>query len=58
MNAIFSLIRTVFEWALFLALVGGLGEATHTMYKEAGNARAHGLISLSTLNHSLELHQR
>jgi hypothetical protein len=58
MNAIFSLIRTVFEWALFLALVGGLGEATHTMYKEAGNARAHGLISLSALNHALETHRR
>jgi hypothetical protein len=53
MSAIFSLMRTVFEWALFLTLIGGLGEATSTMYKEAGNARAHGLISLSRLNHAL-----
>jgi hypothetical protein len=58
MNAIFSLIRTVFEWALFLSLVGGLGEATGTIKKAAGNARAHGLISLSALNHSLENHRR
>ena len=58
MNAIFSLIRTVFEWALFLALAGGLGEATHTMYNEAGHARAHGLISLSALNHSLQTNQK
>jgi hypothetical protein len=40
MNSIFDLIKKVFEWALFLALIGGLGEATHTMYTEAGHARA------------------
>lgn len=53
MGYIFSLIRTAFEWALFLALVGGLGEATATLYKEAGNARAHGLVSLTALNRAL-----
>lgn len=53
MNFVYDLIRKVFEWALILALVGGLGEATTTMYREAGRARTHGLISLSLLNHSL-----
>jgi hypothetical protein len=53
MNYVFDLMRKVFEWALFLALIGGLGEATATMFKEAGHARAHGLISLSALNRSL-----
>jgi hypothetical protein len=53
MSYIFNLIRTTFEWAFFLALVGGLGEATITLYKEAGSARAHGLVSLSQLNRSL-----
>ena len=53
MSYIFNLIRTAFEWALFLALIGGLGEATARMYKEAGTARAQGLVSLSALNHSL-----
>ena len=48
-----ALMRKVFEWALFLALIGGLGEATVTMFKEAGHARAHGLVSLSALNRSL-----
>jgi hypothetical protein len=47
------LIRSAFQWALFLALVGGLGEATATLYKEAGSARAHGLVSLVRLNSSL-----
>lgn len=53
MHYIFNIVRTTFEWALFLALVGGLGEATARMYKEAGNARAQGLVSLSALNRSL-----
>lgn len=53
MSYIFNLIRTTFEWALFLALVGGLGEATARLYKEAGSARAQGLVSLSALNRSL-----
>ena len=53
MNFVYDLIRKVFEWALILALVGGLGEATTTMYREAGRARAHGLISLLRLNRSL-----
>lgn len=53
MGFIFTLIRTAFQWAFLLALVGGLGEATATLYKEAGSARAHGLISLVSLNRSL-----
>jgi hypothetical protein len=53
MNYVYDIIRKVFEWGLLLALVGGLGEATATMYREAGHARAHGLISLSRLNRSL-----
>lgn len=53
MNYLFNLFRSLFEWALFLALVGGLGEATVTMYKEAAHAHAHGLISLSALNRVL-----
>jgi hypothetical protein len=53
MNFIFHLMRTAFEWALFLALVGGLGEATAKLYFEAGQARAHGLVSLRALNRSL-----
>lgn len=48
-----GLISKVMEWALFLALIGGLGEATVAMYKEAGQARARGLISLTALNRSL-----
>ena len=57
MNFIAELIRKAFEWALFLALIGGLGEATATLYREAGAARAHGLISLRALNRSLGLRE-
>ncbi len=53
MNYLFTLLRSVFEWGLFLALFGGLGEATVTMYKQAAHAHAHGLISLTALNRSL-----
>ena len=53
MGFLSNLIQSAFQWALFLALVGGLGEATATLYKEAGSARAYGLISLSRLNRSL-----
>jgi hypothetical protein len=53
MSYLFNLIRTAFEWALILAFVGGLGEATTKLYQEAGNARAHGLVSLRALNASL-----
>lgn len=53
MSCISGLIRKSFEWGLFLALIGGLGEATATMFKKAGNARAHGLVSLSSLNAQL-----
>lgn len=53
MSYLYNLIRVAFEWALFLGLVGGLGEATVTLCKEAGHARAHDLISLSRLNRSL-----
>lgn len=53
MSSIYNLIRTAFQWGLYLALVGGLGEATATLYKEAGTARAYGLVSLVRLNSSL-----
>ena len=53
MGYLSTLIQTAFQWALFLALIGGLGEATTTLYKEAGTARAYGLISLVRLNRSL-----
>ena len=53
MSYLFNILRSVFEWAIFLGMIGGLGEATVTMYHEAGTARAHGLISLSALNKSL-----
>ena len=53
MNSIYNLIRSAFEWAIFLALIGGLGEATATLYVEAGHARAHGLVSLRALNQNL-----
>ena len=53
MNYIFTLIRAAFEWGLFLALVGGLGEATFHFYEDAGKARAHGLVNLTALNRSL-----
>jgi hypothetical protein len=53
MGFLSNLIQTAFQWALFLALVGDLGEATATLYKEAGTARAHGLVSLTRLNRSL-----
>lgn len=53
MGAIFNLIKSVIEWGVFLAAVGGLGEATLKMYKEAGQAHSHGLISLSKLNRQL-----
>lgn len=53
MGYLSTLIQTAFQWALFFALVGGLGEATATLYKEAGTARAYGLISLVRLNRSL-----
>ena len=54
MNYVTTLIRTAFQWAIFLAVTGGLGEATLKMFKEARNAQSHGLISLSKLNHSLQ----
>ena len=53
MSFLFNLIRAVLEWGIFLALVGGLGEATATLYLEAGHARAHGLVSLRALNQGL-----
>ena len=53
MGFLFNLIRTAFEWAIFLAVIGGLGEATTSLYREAGHARAHGLVSLRALNQSL-----
>lgn len=53
MGFLFNLIQGAYRWALFLALIGGLGEATATVFKEAGNARAHGLVSLSRLNRAL-----
>ena len=53
MSFLFGLVRTAFEWAIFLAVIGGLGEATATLYQEAGHARAHGLVSLRALNQSL-----
>ncbi len=53
MNYLFNIIRSAFEWALFLALIGGLGETTMTMYKESGHARAHGLVNLTSLNRAL-----
>jgi hypothetical protein len=53
MGFLSNLIQSAFQWALFLALVGGLGEATATLYKEAGTARAYGLVSLVRLNRSL-----
>ncbi len=53
MSYLSNLIRTAFQWALYFALIGGLGEATATLYKEAGNARAYGLVSLVRLNSSL-----
>lgn len=53
MGYLSTLIRAAFQWALYFALVGGLGEATATLYKEAGHARAYGLVSLVRLNSSL-----
>jgi hypothetical protein len=53
MGFLFTLIQTAFQWALFLALAGGLGEATVALYHEAGTARAYGLISLTRLNRGL-----
>lgn len=53
MGFLFNLIHSTIQWALYLALIGGLGEATATLYKEAGTARAHGLVSLVRLNRSL-----
>ena len=53
MGFLSNLIQSAFQWALYLALVGGLGEATATLYKEAGTARAYGLVSLVRLNRSL-----
>ena len=53
MSFVFDLIRKAFEWAMFLALLGGLGDATATMCKEAAHAKGHGLISLRALNEQL-----
>jgi hypothetical protein len=53
MSYVFELIRKTMEWGLFLALIGGLGEATARMCKEADHARTQGLISLEALNHQL-----
>ena len=53
MGILFNLFRTALQWALFFALIGGLGEATAKLYLEAGHARAYGLVSLRALNQSL-----
>ena len=34
-------------------MLGGIGEATATLFQEAGSARAYGLMSLTQLNRSL-----
>ena len=48
-----DLIRKILDWALFLALIGGLGEATYSVCKEAGKAHSQGLVSLRALNRRL-----
>ena len=53
MSFLYNLIRTVFEWAIFIAMMGGIGEATAKPFTEAGHARAYGLVSLRVLNQSL-----
>lgn len=53
MEYVSKIIRTTFEWAVFLAIVGGLGDATGFFYKKAHEARTHGLVSLVQLNQSL-----
>lgn len=53
MNHLFSILRGGFEWGLYLALIGGLGEATVDMTKRAHEAKSKGLVSLRALNRSL-----
>ena len=53
MTFIGDLIRKILDWALFLALIGGLGEATISMCREAGRAHTRGLVSLRVLNQQL-----
>lgn len=53
MSSVFGILRVSFEWGLYLILIGGLGEATLGFYKEAYDARSHGLVSLSSLNRTL-----
>lgn len=54
MNHVFNLIRTSFEWGLYLALIGGLGEATVDIAKRAHEAKSKGLVSLRAINRSLQ----
>lgn len=54
MSSLNALISKLLKFAFYLALTGGLVDATLAMRKNAAKAHAQGLISLRVLNHSLQ----
>lgn len=53
MNGVIQFIRSLFIYALMLAVAGTLGEATGLMGKEAAKAYRHGGVSFVWLNNQL-----
>jgi len=50
MSSVFQFMTTILRFAITLGMVGGLVDATHEMFFQAGKARQKGLISLVSLN--------
>ena len=53
MSCISNLFQKIIQFALVLAIIGMLKDATLFMFKEAAEAHTVGLISLSKLNRNL-----
>ncbi len=53
MGFIGDIIKTIINWAVFLAMIGALKSATLIMAGKAATAHQRGLISLSDLNRGL-----
>ncbi len=58
MGPVIGLVQAIVRFAMTIALVGGLGEATVDIYQKARSAHSTGLISLGKLNRTLQTSTR
>jgi len=56
MSTVFQFMTGILRLAITLGMLGGLVDATHEMFFQAGKARQKGLISLVSLNEQLVGH--